>query len=81
LLLKYSKDLFRASIIETSLSEHYRIIRAARERSLDELTEALASHLDITKTRILRSLSRVLDRRGNEPATYRSFEDIKNESF
>jgi DNA-binding GntR family transcriptional regulator len=81
LLLKYSQELFSASIIETSPSEHFRIIEAARERSLTGLTEALSEHLSITKTRILKSLSRVLDQNSKAPATYHSFEDIKNEAL
>ena len=81
LLLKYSKDLFSASMIDTSLNEHFRIIQAVRDKNLTEMTEALSCHLAITKSRILESLAKVLTPNGAAPATYHSFEDIKKEAL
>lgn len=77
LLLKYSKDLFMVSIIDSSQSEHYRIIDAIRDRDLPRMSEALTHHLKVTKTHIIRGLAQLLNGEGPSPGTYHSFEDIR----
>jgi DNA-binding GntR family transcriptional regulator len=78
LLLKYSKDIFRVSIIETSQHEHYAIMDAIKKRDLSQMTEALTYHLNQTKTRIIEGLSESLHEKSTTLSRYHSFEDIKD---
>jgi DNA-binding GntR family transcriptional regulator len=80
LLLKYSKDIFRVSIIETSQKEHYAILDAIKKKDLGLMTEALTCHLKQTKTRIMQGLSESLDENGSRLSKYHSFEDIKDKT-
>ena len=78
LLLKYSKDLFNVSVIETSQAEHYAIMDAIRKQNLDLMTEALTYHLNQTKIRITQGLTENLSQDGRQISKYRSFKDIKD---
>lgn len=78
LLLKYSKNFFSVSIIETSQDEHYAIMDAIKERNLSLLSDNLTYHLNKTKARIIQGLSKSLDEDNRQVSKYHSFEDIKD---
>ena len=77
LLLKYSRDLFNVSIIETSQREHYAIMDGIKAKSLTQLTQALTHHLKQTQEHIIQGLRQAMNTNNREPARYHSFEDIK----
>ena len=81
LLLKYSKDLFNVSVIETSQAEHYAIMEAINKKNLGLMSDALTYHLNQTKIRITQGLTRNLSQDNRQVSKYRSFKDIKDGSI
>ena len=81
LLLKYSQNLFNVSVIETSQAEHYAIMDAIQEKSLNLTSEALTYHLEQTKMRITEGLARTQPENGGQISKYRSFKDIKDSTI
>lgn len=78
LLLKYSKDLFNVSVIETSQAEHYAIMDAIKKRDLTQMSDALSYHLSQTKLRITQGLKINMRQDNGQTSKYRSFKDIKD---
>jgi DNA-binding GntR family transcriptional regulator len=80
LLLKYNNNLFYASMIETSQSEHYAIMEAIQAKSLNRSMEALTHHLKQTKAHIIQGLIESLNNTSKKSTRYHSFDDIKGSS-
>ncbi|HCY85997.1 MAG TPA: GntR family transcriptional regulator [Desulfobacteraceae bacterium] len=61
LLLRYSRNLFFLSVMDTSLQEHEDILTSLERRDADGLTRALSTHIETVQTHILKGMRRIMD--------------------
>jgi DNA-binding GntR family transcriptional regulator len=67
LLLKYSRNLFFISIMDTSRQEHWRILEDLKVRNLKEIQKTMTQHIRNVKDHILKGLTHMLANNKKEP--------------
>ncbi|MCG8618787.1 MAG: GntR family transcriptional regulator [Desulfobacterales bacterium] len=61
LLLRYSRNLFFLSVMDTSLQEHEDILTCIEQRDADGVTRALSSHIETVREHILKGMRRIME--------------------
>jgi len=71
LLLRYSRNLYFSSVMETSLKEHSDILECLEKRDEEGVSKALAYHITIVRDHIIKGMSKLIaDTRESFPEEY-----------
>jgi DNA-binding GntR family transcriptional regulator len=60
LLLRYSRNLYFSSVMETSLKEHFDIFKSLEKRDQKGVSKALTYHITTVRDHIIKGMSRLL---------------------
>jgi len=71
LLLRYSRNLYFSSVMDTSLKEHSDILESLEKRDEKGVSKALAYHITIVRDHIIKGMSRlIVDTKDSLSETY-----------
>ncbi|MCG8639973.1 MAG: GntR family transcriptional regulator [Desulfobacterales bacterium] len=65
LLLRYSRNLYFSSVMDTSLKEHIDILDCLKKRDQKRLEDALAYHITVVRDHIIKGMSQLMAGQGD----------------